>query len=889
MLDAAPGGTASDGWPEKLVDALERFDPADQETVNDARELAHAAHKAMVAAHVVGELRTALRIAEMLDQYAPRVFVADPESQHAIWNDYGALLYESGNREFAVSVLRSALAAHDRWLASEGAGTLLRRELAHLRTLTTLISILASLGDIEEALEFQERGAAGAFSVGMSGRKEGFEFDIAVAQLLAARGSTGDAETILLRYLEASRVRPSLKLPLCRVTMQLAHLRIARRRYDKARVDLDRADQLIDPRSLQDSADLQQAWALFWFKVAANEVGGSSWTKAAAYNREAARIRASGPVRHPSGGCQEEALFGVMAMREGDFSRGRAHLARGLRLARSISSHDESMLQNMRLTSAALAMAAGRPGAAAARTRRIMRDLDTSDSSDREVLLDVLPVHAEALRRAGDLKGAADSLERVLDLEAAAIADAVMADWGPYDVTLARRGHESLNAYVDAALAAGGADDPHAIFARVAAAKDLGLRTLRKARGAAPAVLKQSTVANDIAAQLPRGAAYIEFFIHRPRRIAIIASGWDAPRLFAFTLDGRGCVGLRLHDLGPLARFEREVSSLSRGSEGKRRRALRRLGKLLAPVVRAVPHETLFIAPDGVMAGVPFAAIPIGWRRWIESARIALVESAAAILTRNPEGGAQSGATVVTAADVGRYGLFPRLPSARIEGGIVADLLKVAPVHLDDVVGAADDFRSALTRAYGIFHFSGHAERFERPGGLYWEPSRAAQLEAFFDPYAQSRIICGGFNDWAAGQGSADDLDRVSVSAAELAAIDLRRLRLMIFGACNCAVGAVQPLESSTSLATAARVGGAGAVVAAIWAVPDAATLRLMSYLHWIEPATGSSVEALRLAQLSLKDDGVGAWASWVIWAGPDDIERLRIEPARQVRRTLSD
>jgi hypothetical protein len=173
-----------------------------------------------------------------------------------------------------------------------------------------------------------------------------------------------------------------------------------------------------------------------------------------------------------------------------------------------------------------------------------------------------------------------------------------------------------------------------------------------------------------------------------------------------------------------------------------------------------------------------------------------------------------------------------------------------------------------------------HAEVLREPRGRSWAPDRAAYLRGLFDPYAQCRIICGGFNAWAKGRfGTPEDVDQVSLSAFDLAGINLHRVRLLTLSSCSGAAGDVQPLESSASLATAARAAGAGAVVAALWHVPDIDTRDLMVNLYWLEPATGSSVEALRQAQLKLKARGLGAWAGFVIWAGPDDLARLRRRP----------
>lgn len=61
----------------------------------------------------------------------------------------------------------------------------------------------------------------------------------------------------------------------------------------------------------------------------------------------------------------------------------------------------------------------------------------------------------------------------------------------------------------------------------------------------------------------------------------------------------------------------------------------------------------MFIAPDGFLHNLPFAALPTRLGRWIKSARIALVESVASVLHPPVEGRALSGATVVTAHRIG--------------------------------------------------------------------------------------------------------------------------------------------------------------------------------------------------------------------------------------------
>ena len=280
------------------------------------------------------------------------------------------------------------------------------------------------------------------------------------------------------------------------------------------------------------------------------------------------------------------------------------------------------------------------------------------------------------------------------------------------------------------------------------------------------------------------------------------------------------------------------------------------LGWAFRSVIEATHGDTVFVAPDGFLHNLPFAALPTRQGRWIESARIVLVESVASVLHTLGEGRALSGATVVTAHRIGDDDRpYAPILAAKDEGTVVAELLRTQPHHLTDAAGAADELRNLLGRSYDVVHIAAHAEVLREPKEKSWAPERAAHLHRLFDPYAQCRIICGGFNAWAKGRyGTPEDVDQVSLSASDLAELNLQQVRLLTLSSCSGAAGDVRPLESSSSLATAARA--AGAVVAALWPVPDIDTRDLMIELYWLEPATGSSVEALRQAQMIWPDYG---------------------------------
>src|SRR5204862_1027223 len=97
------------------------------------------------------------------------------------------------------------------------------------------------------------------------------------------------------------------------------------------------------------------------------------------------------------------------------------------------------------------------------------------------------------------------------------------------------------------------------------------------------------------------------------------------------------------------------------------------------------------------------------------------------------------------------------------------------------------------------------------------------------------------------------------------------RVRLAVLSACQTAVTGMRLPDEAVSLATGVLFSGAAGVIAALWAVPDAATRELMVEMHrrWRSGA-GDAVAALRAAQDAMRtgDLGDGRWTHPANWAG---------------------
>ena len=123
--------------------------------------------------------------------------------------------------------------------------------------------------------------------------------------------------------------------------------------------------------------------------------------------------------------------------------------------------------------------------------------------------------------------------------------------------------------------------------------------------------------------------------------------------------------------------------------------------------------------------------------------------------------------------------------------------------------------------------------------------------------------------------------DHGTLTAREIAGIDLRGTQLVVLSACDTGVGDVAHSEGVYGLRRALAIAGAQTQVVSLWRVDDDATSQLMDrYYAGLRNGMGRS-EALRQAQLSLLNDGRHAhpfyWAAFV----PIGDERpLRAHPA---------
>lgn len=144
---------------------------------------------------------------------------------------------------------------------------------------------------------------------------------------------------------------------------------------------------------------------------------------------------------------------------------------------------------------------------------------------------------------------------------------------------------------------------------------------------------------------------------------------------------------------------------------------------------------------------------------------------------------------------------------------------------------------SALARS-GIAHFAGHA---------VFDDERPERSYLVLAPQA--------------GRG-----DEGRITAAELTALDLRHVRLVVLSACRTVRGGRNRAGGFSGLSGALLAAGAGGAVGSLWDVDDKPTSVLMAEFHRAYARRFDGPASLRQAQLALlrsRDPALQSPASW--------------------------
>lgn len=261
---------------------------------------------------------------------------------------------------------------------------------------------------------------------------------------------------------------------------------------------------------------------------------------------------------------------------------------------------------------------------------------------------------------------------------------------------------------------------------------------------------------------------------------------------------------------------------------------------VLGPALAGVPADarTLVIAADGPLHRLPFDAIgdpdPL-----IDRWDIVTLPSASALANRNRRA-PHAAAALVVAAPATPAALDP-LPAAATEAAAIRRRVGGEVAQLSGV-GATEAGLTALGLSrFAVLHFASHAVTDETT------PLMSALMLAPGD--------AGGDGRWTAEQ-----IYRASIPAD-----------LVVLSACSTAAGAPTPGEGVMSLARAFLYAGAGATIATLWDVPDAAGPIFADALYRGLASGGPLGATAAEARRELRRQGAPprAWAAYVVSGHP--------------------
>ncbi len=126
-------------------------------------------------------------------------------------------------------------------------------------------------------------------------------------------------------------------------------------------------------------------------------------------------------------------------------------------------------------------------------------------------------------------------------------------------------------------------------------------------------------------------------------------------------------------------------------------------------------------------------------------------------------------------------------------------------------------------------------------------------------------VLAGGNLTWRGEEPAAGREDGI-LTAYEIAQLDLSSTEIVVLSACETGLGDVEGSEGVIGLQRAFRLAGVKQMVMSLWRVPDEATTKLMTlfYNNWLSGQ--SPHEALRKAQLKMKQEySPFYWAAFVV------------------------
>jgi CHAT domain-containing protein len=362
----------------------------------------------------------------------------------------------------------------------------------------------------------------------------------------------------------------------------------------------------------------------------------------------------------------------------------------------------------------------------------------------------------------------------------------------------------------------------------------------------------------DLARALPAGTAFVDLLawtrFEQDPKVKGRAGEKRVRSYLAFVVaPGRD---VRRIDLGPAAPIDAAVRSWRQSIERREAGAAPERLKALVwdRIAGALPPgtATLYLAPDGDLARLPWEALPTGRGRiLLEDYAIATVPHGPFLLEALRAAPAAAGPEAVLALGDVTYDSadWPDLPATRAELAALAAAAPRTPATLTKADATAAKLAEALPKAR-VAHLATHGE---------------FQADAFAD---EQRRLAAARRDWELGQtrearrvAARNPLGYVGLvlaggerlSGLSILDLDLSGVRLVTLSACETGLGERTGGKGVENLQAAFHLAGCPNVVASLWKVDDAATAALMAqFYHELWVNKRPPLEALRQAQLTI-------------------------------------
>jgi CHAT domain-containing protein len=238
---------------------------------------------------------------------------------------------------------------------------------------------------------------------------------------------------------------------------------------------------------------------------------------------------------------------------------------------------------------------------------------------------------------------------------------------------------------------------------------------------------------------------------------------------------------------------------------------------------------------------------------------------------------------------------FTRLPGTRLEGEAIARLLGVAP-WLGSL--ALEGRLKSRCRSPRIVHLATHGFYLEDQGdcldrwrddfgvtdGLVISPNRLLGRSPE-NPLLRSGLALAGANTWLRRRALPVEAEDGLLTAEDVSGLDLLATELVVLSACETGLGQVHVGEGVFGLRRAFMLAGAKTLVMSLWKVPDEPTRELMEDFYGRLLAGEGRAEALRQAQLAMKEKYPDPfyWGAFICQGDPSRLGRVESQTERAV------